>query len=86
MPASLNSPLDPSAGNPELSPDGDRVGVSQLSYSASDAWLPGVARTKRFTLDPAAEIHSMWSPDGRFLLYRSDLNRGDLMIFPWTKV
>jgi Tol biopolymer transport system component len=58
-----------------LSPDGRRVLVSiaESGTTNRDLWMFDVARgvRTRFTVDPAPEMHNIWSPDGRHIVFDS---------------
>jgi dipeptidyl aminopeptidase/acylaminoacyl peptidase len=114
---------------PELSPDGKRVGITRGPQGAADLWIEEGARNSRFTFGQGSNVETIWSPDGkrvvfqsnrkgvndlyqkpadgsgreelllesadgkqpdswspdgRFILYRSAQNNGDLMVLPLT--
>jgi hypothetical protein len=114
---------------PELSPDGKRVAVARGPAGATDLWIEEGTRTSRFTFGQGSNVWTIWSPDGkrvvftsnrngtqnlyekpadgsgseellfasaenklpvswspdgRFILYRSVQNNGDLMVLPLT--
>lgn len=56
---------------PRISPDGGRFVVSIHSPSGYDLWAYSLEREMfmRLTFDDADEILSMWSPDGKRILY-----------------
>ena len=57
-----------------LSRDGAMLAVSRtLPQAGTNVWLSNVTRPTpiRFTFDAAASSSPIWSPDGRFLAYRS---------------
>jgi Tol biopolymer transport system component len=64
---------------PELAPDGRQVAVDRLQSGNRDVWLLDLARRAfaRFTLDPTAEATPVWSPDGRYVAYRSNRSGPD---------
>jgi Tol biopolymer transport system component len=57
---------------PRLSPDGKRVAIDGRDQE-SDIWIWDLARETltRFTFDPAQDTHSVWTPDGQRVLFRS---------------
>jgi Tol biopolymer transport system component len=56
-----------------FSPDRRNLGVSITTGSNLDIWLYDVARglRTRFTFDPASELDTGWSPDGRTIVFNS---------------
>ena len=64
----------------ELSPDGKQVSISLPDQSgrARDIWLYDVARglKNRFTFDPANELATIWSPDGKKVVFNSSRTGG----------
>ena len=60
--------------NPSLSPDDAFVGADRTDIRAGnvDIWIHDVKRAtaSRFTFDPAEEVSSVWSRDGKKLAYR----------------
>ena len=58
---------------PRLSPDGNRVSLSALDQEA-DIWVWDLGRTTltRVTFDPSIDNYSVWTPDGRRLIFGSD--------------
>ncbi|MGQ0720747.1 MAG: protein kinase domain-containing protein [Candidatus Eiseniibacteriota bacterium] len=58
-----------------LSPDGGRalVSIGEPGTTNRDLWIFDVARglRTRFTTSPAAETHSIWSPDGSRIVFDS---------------
>jgi eukaryotic-like serine/threonine-protein kinase len=57
---------------PRLSPDGTRVALDTRDEE-SDIWIWDLARETltRFTFDPAADTHPVWTPDGQRVVFRS---------------
>ena len=70
--------------NVHLSPDGKSASVATLDPATHnrDVWLYDVARgfRTRFTSDPAEERESIWSPDGRMIVFMSN-RRGHFDLF-----
>ena len=68
----------------ELSPDGKQASVNLpgASGGARDIWLYDVARglKTRFTFDPALELTTLWSPDGRRVAFNS-LRKGQFDLY-----
>jgi serine/threonine protein kinase/Tol biopolymer transport system component len=64
-----------------LSPDGRRVAISVFDSSkrSRDIWIHDFARgvRTRFTFNPGEHWSSIWSPDGRFLVFSA--NQGGLL-------
>jgi Tol biopolymer transport system component len=62
-------------GNIELSPDGSRVAVAVTDNARGtrDIWMydTGTGSRTRYTSEPADENWSLWSPDGRRVLFNS---------------
>ena len=58
---------------PSISPDGMRVAVS-VGGENGDIWIWDFERetTTRLTFDPAAESHPIWTPDGQWIVFRSN--------------
>jgi serine/threonine protein kinase len=60
----------------ELSPNDDALAMSRVEpgVNTADIWVLDLARkiSTRFTNDPLQEASALWSPDGRFLLFRSN--------------
>jgi Tol biopolymer transport system component len=59
----------------EFSPDRKVVAVTRFDQN-QDIWLYDVARglPTRFTFSPSAEWNPIWSPDGRWIVYNSNVN------------
>ena len=59
-------------GTPRLSPDGTRV-AAEIYDQNTDIWIWDFARKalRRLTFDPAGEGMSVWTPDGRGIIYES---------------
>jgi eukaryotic-like serine/threonine-protein kinase len=59
---------------PELSADGRRLADSRFVQSNSDVWLTDLTRggRTRFTFDAALDSISLWSPDGKWIAFRSN--------------
>jgi Tol biopolymer transport system component len=60
----------------ELSPNEDAVAISRVEpeANAADIWVLDLARKipTRFTNDPIQDASPLWSPDGSFLVFRSN--------------
>jgi serine/threonine protein kinase len=70
----LGPPNDNTMGNPELSPDGRRAGITVGNLGAIDIWIQDDARASRFTFDAAEERYTVWSPDGKRVAFASNRN------------
>ncbi len=59
---------------PRLSPDGKRVALTLGSPDRRDVWLYELSSgtMTRLTMDGKANDRPEWSPDGKYVLYRSD--------------
>jgi eukaryotic-like serine/threonine-protein kinase len=62
---------DPVLFNPEISPDGRRVALTRGRIDFSDIWIQEGSRSSRFTTDPGDDRITIWSPDGRDIIYAS---------------
>jgi Tol biopolymer transport system component/predicted Ser/Thr protein kinase len=56
---------------PELSPDGKRVATSRGQAGSTDIWIEEGARTSRFTFGRGSNVWTIWSPDGRRVVFSS---------------
>ncbi len=58
---------------PRISPDGSRLALGLLDQDI-DIWLWDLARMTftRATFDPAVDLHHVWTPDGRRLVFSSE--------------
>jgi Tol biopolymer transport system component len=68
-------------GDLQLSPDGQRAAVSFAETGGNyDIWVIDLTRglRTRFTFDPRPENGSIWSPDGREILFRRNTGTEDL--------
>ncbi len=61
-----------SYAHPRISPDGRRVAVSSLDEE-QDVWIWDLGRETldRLTRDPGMDMHSIWTPDSREVVYSS---------------
>ena len=59
-------------GTPRLSPDGTRV-ATEVYDQNTDIWIWDFAREtlRRLTFDPAGDGMSVWTPDGRGIIFES---------------
>jgi WD40 repeat protein len=57
----------------DLSPDDTRIAVSATDLSNPDIWIVDLARglPTRLTFDPGADTNPVWTPDGRWIAFRS---------------
>jgi Tol biopolymer transport system component len=62
---------DPTISNPRISPDGQRIAVDRTVNGNADIWLLDGARSIRFTFDPQVDQRSLWSADGREIMFYS---------------
>ena len=74
----VGQPDDAGLANPELSPDGQQVAVTRQPESPPNVWLIDVARgvPTRLTVGPGNHTAPFWSPDGKRVLFRSQLGGG----------
>jgi Tol biopolymer transport system component/predicted Ser/Thr protein kinase len=59
---------------PELSPDGKRVAVTRGPLGATDLWIEEGTRNSRFTFGQGVNVWTIWSPDGRRVVFTSNRN------------
>jgi hypothetical protein len=57
--------------NPAISPDGRRVAVSLIDQGNPDIYILDGVRSTRLTTDEAEDISPVWSPDGKWIAFRS---------------
>lgn len=71
----LGAPAHPYVA-PRLSPDGTRVAVTVVTDQERDIWIWDIGRKtwRRFTIDPAIERYSIWTPDGTRIAFASNRN------------
>ncbi|MBK5294793.1 MAG: serine/threonine-protein kinase, partial [Acidobacteriia bacterium] len=68
---------------PQFSPDGKRLAMSLIEGGNEDIWIYDWQRDTmtRLTFDTASDHSPVWSPDGRYIAYRSEdgvyIIRGD---------
>jgi eukaryotic-like serine/threonine-protein kinase len=60
--------------NPALSPDLQRIAVSEIDGISGDIWILDLLRGThtRFTIDPATDNAPLWSPDGNRIAFQSN--------------
>ncbi len=64
-------------GNPSLSPDGQRLAMDVTDGSGTDTWAYDWQRDTmtRLTFTGTA-VHPVWSPDGRYIVFRTNPGEG----------
>ncbi|NKB89488.1 MAG: protein kinase [Acidobacteria bacterium] len=62
-----------------VSPDGNRVAMTELNADNWDVWVYDIQRgtRTRITFEPGIEGPAVWSPDGTELIYSSDATGSD---------
>ena len=67
-----------------LAPDGIRVAVALNDSNNTDVWIADArsGAMSRLTTDATAETAPLWSPDGRFIVFRSERTGGGLFRRP----
>jgi Tol biopolymer transport system component len=80
--------LDPADDRyPIWSPDGARLAFASNrngAYDLYDKAADGSGTERHLLQSPDFKRPNSWSPDGRFILYWSEQNNGDLMVLPLT--
>jgi serine/threonine-protein kinase len=68
-------------GRPSLSPDGRRLAIEVFDGLSQDIWVYDLGRDTMTRMTSGGEVHMapIWSPDGRYIVYRS----GDSLF--WTR-
>jgi eukaryotic-like serine/threonine-protein kinase len=68
--------------NPRLSPDGTRIAVYRQD-GEQDIWIldEGRKRLTRLTIDPAADMIPVWTPDGRRVIFTSNREGGSFNLW-----
>ena len=72
--AAIGAPEQEGLFDIELSPDGTKVAYSVAGRGRRDIWLFDFNRNlpSRFTFDPGSDFASVWSPDGRRIVFDSN--------------
>jgi len=67
-----------------ISPRGDRVALALATAESRDIWIFERARGTlfRLTVDPAVDTAPVWSPDGRWIAFRSERESGGIFRMP----
>jgi eukaryotic-like serine/threonine-protein kinase len=58
---------------PKFSPDGKRLAFSMNNGHGQDIWVKDLERDTltRLTLQPGTNSHALWTPDGKYIVFRS---------------
>lgn len=62
---------DPLVFDPEISPDGQRVALTRGRIDFSNIWIQEGSRSSRFTANGGDDRITIWSPDGKEIVYAS---------------
>ncbi len=64
--------------DPKISPDGTRVALAIMDPLNYDIWIWDFIRSAltRLTLDPTTDRFTLWTPDGKRIVFHSDRNFG----------
>jgi len=67
---------DANIADPELAPDGRRISLDRFVQGNVDIYIKDIAEGSqtRFTLDPAIDAGSVWSPNASHIVFRSNRN------------
>ena len=59
-----------------VSPDGSRIAMTMAEGSNSEIWMYDVERgtLTRLTFDPGEDFNPLWSPDGEWIAFTSEMN------------
>ena len=62
--------------NAAVSPDGSRIALTVTEGSNSEIWMYDVERgtLTRLTFDPGEDFNPVWSPDGEWIAFASEMN------------
>jgi Tol biopolymer transport system component len=58
--------------NPHLSPDGQRLAVDGADLTNLDVWIYDLQRDTLTRLTSGSDYRPVWTPDGKYVVYRTD--------------